>query len=52
MRVIILDPAFEGETGVAETVKLFDDCEQFVRVKLDSTGDYIICYPNEVEVLE
>ena len=49
--VKVLDPTYENETGVIEYVSP-NDGYPVVKVRLDSTGQSIFCFINEVEVIE
>ena len=49
--VRFLDPAYENETGIVEYVSP-NEGYPVVKVKLDSTGQCIFCFINEVEVIE
>lgn len=50
-KVRVLDPQYENETGVVEYVSP-NEGYPIAKVKLDSTGQSIYCFINEVEVIE
>lgn len=49
-KVCVLDPTYENETGIIQSVSS-NEGYPIAKIKLDSTGECIFCFLEEIEII-